>query len=70
LRIRAGDESLTIEVLDDGTSASPVPSLPAGGNGLAGMRERAASVGGNLSAGPRPGRGFAVRAELPLNHST
>jgi hypothetical protein len=29
------------------------------------MRERAASVGGELSAGPLPGGGFRVQAMLP-----
>ncbi|WP_405581304.1 sensor histidine kinase [Streptomyces sp. NBC_01190] len=37
------------------------------GFGILGMRERARSVGGTLTAGPRAGRpGFAVTAELPL----
>lgn len=35
------------------------------GHGLTGMRERAALLGGWLKAGPEPGGGFAVRAELP-----
>jgi len=35
------------------------------GHGLAGMRERAALLGGWLKAGAEPGGGFAVRAELP-----
>ncbi|MEU8327424.1 hypothetical protein [Micromonospora sp. NPDC048839] len=29
------------------------------------MRERAASVGGSLTAGPQPDGGFSVRATLP-----
>jgi signal transduction histidine kinase len=37
-----------------------------GGQGIVGMRERAALLGGELTAGARPGGGFQVRARLPL----
>ena len=60
----AGD-AVTIEVTDDGTRPPAGPAHP-GGHGLAGMRERAAILGGELAAGPRPGGGFAVQARLPL----
>ncbi|WUP99958.1 sensor histidine kinase [Streptomyces sp. NBC_00247] len=36
-----------------------------GGTGLAGLSERLALAGGSLRAGPAPGGGFTVRAELP-----
>jgi signal transduction histidine kinase len=36
------------------------------GNGIRGMRERAAAVGGTLTATTRPGGGFLVQASLPL----
>jgi signal transduction histidine kinase len=58
-------DTVTVEVTDNGM-AGPGRKAPAGGHGLAGMRERAAVFGGELAAGPRPGGGFAVRARLPL----
>jgi signal transduction histidine kinase len=69
VRIRPDGDGLAVEVLDDG-SGRPDPAaaaaLPGAGTGITGMRERAAAVGGRLQAGPRPGRGFVVRAWLPL----
>jgi signal transduction histidine kinase len=57
---RSGELALTIA--DDGAGAR---GDGAGGHGIAGMRERTALFGGTLTAGPRPGRGFEVRAVLP-----
>jgi len=58
------DIAVTIEVTDDGPG-NPAPSALSGGQGLTGMRERVALFGGELRAGPRPGRGFTVSAWLP-----
>ncbi|MFI1810735.1 sensor histidine kinase [Streptomyces sp. NPDC020422] len=58
-----GDE-VEVRVTDDGRGPRPGGS---GGHGLVGVRERAAAHGGRASAGPGPdGRGFELRAVLPL----
>ncbi|MER0448605.1 histidine kinase [Streptomyces sp. Edi4] len=63
-----GERELTVTVLDDGHGAEPsADSAPGQGHGLIGVRERAAAHGGTASTGPGPdGRGFEVRAVLPL----
>ena len=58
-------ETVTIEVTDNGIG-QPGPRSPVGGQGLTGMRERAAVFGGELAAWPLPGGGFTVRGWLPL----
>lgn len=74
-------DSVELEVTDDGRGAAATPggSMPApdgpplnsppppnSGHGLQGMYERVALHGGELTAQPRPGGGFVVRASLPL----
>ena len=58
--------ALTIRVTDDGAGDDGGGAAPSG-HGLAGMTERAAAVGGQLSAGPRPGGGFEVSARFPVS---
>jgi signal transduction histidine kinase len=55
-------ESVTVEVTDDGTGATPETE----GHGIMGMRERVAALGGALTAGPGPDGGFTVRAMIPI----
>ncbi len=47
-------------------AATPGPGPTIEGNGLRGMRERVAALGGCFSAEPRPDGGFEVSARLPL----
>jgi signal transduction histidine kinase len=56
------DGQLSIEVTDSGRGGSGAGT----GYGITGMRERAALLGGDFCAGPRPGGGFRVIARLPL----
>jgi signal transduction histidine kinase len=63
--VRADGDTLRIEVTDDGANASPASELNEG-HGLRGMTERAAALGGDVTAGPAEGGGWQVRARLPL----
>jgi signal transduction histidine kinase len=56
------DGYLSIEVTDSGRGGGPAGT----GYGITGMRERAALLGGDFSAGPRPGGGFQVAVRLPV----
>ncbi|MDQ6853271.1 MAG: ATP-binding protein, partial [Actinomycetota bacterium] len=66
VRVAYGDHDLTVQVDDNGRGALP-ETMSGCGSGIAGMRERTAALGGRLEVGPRPGGGFRVRAELPLD---
>ncbi|MFE7243935.1 sensor histidine kinase [Streptomyces sp. NPDC057580] len=68
VRIGYGTGRVRLRIDDDG----PATGSEAGGsgNGLAGMRERAAALGGTIEAGPRADGGFRVRAELPLHSAS
>ena len=59
--------ALRLSIVDDGQAAEPGPEADAGtGSGIAGMRERAEALGGELTAGRRPGGGFEVVSRLPV----
>jgi signal transduction histidine kinase len=62
VELEYADDALRVRVRDNGPGG---PAPDGGGHGLLGMRERAASVGGELSTGPAPVSGFLVTATLP-----
>jgi len=78
VRVAVTGDELVVRVEDDGPDpgmepprrtglpAARVPSLPNGGLGIPGMRERAAAVGGTLTAGESEKGGFVVEARLPI----
>jgi signal transduction histidine kinase len=76
--VRYDSDELTVQVDDNGNGVESASGRQAAdadrqdrrsvrpGRGLVGMRERVAALGGELTAGPRPGGGFRVLARLPL----
>jgi signal transduction histidine kinase len=54
-------------VLSGGVSRTAVEAPKAEGQGLLGLRQRVAVLGGELDARRRLGGGFRVRARIPLD---
>ena len=64
--LRWTDDALEVEIVDQGPLQNGAVGDAPAGRGLAGMRERAAMYGGTLDAHPGLGRGYIVRARIPL----
>ena len=62
VQVRRTAERLLVTVVDDGAGGA----APGRGTGLAGLRDRVAAVGGELTVYSPPGAGTTVHAELPL----
>ncbi|WP_437112807.1 sensor histidine kinase [Streptomyces syringium] len=69
VRVRVTEEvgrGLRVEIRNGPADAAvPAPELPGGGHGLVGLRERAQSLSGTLTAHGTADGGFLVRAEFP-----
>ncbi|MEU8636969.1 sensor histidine kinase [Amycolatopsis sp. NPDC048633] len=61
VRLAYGADALSVQVDDDGRGGDAPP-----GTGIRGMAERARALGGELTAAPREGGGYRVRARLPV----
>ncbi|MFJ8040193.1 sensor histidine kinase [Kitasatospora sp. NPDC096147] len=68
VRLLTCGSRLLVEVRNGPPARVPAAAetLPGGGHGLVGLRERAERLGGTLTAGPTAEGGFLVRAELPV----
>ena len=66
VRIARDDGRVVIEVADDGAGGAD----PAQGSGLRGLADRVAALDGTLSVASPPGRGTAVRAEIPISDAS
>ncbi|MBE3015049.1 two-component sensor histidine kinase [Microbispora sp. NEAU-D428] len=65
VRVRYSEKEIIVEVGTDG-SGSRAGSPGGSGRGLAGLRERVETLGGEFSADRRAGGGFVVRARIPV----
>jgi signal transduction histidine kinase len=63
LRLDAGDETLDVDVVDDGIGIAP-GARP--GVGITSMRERATELGGTVTVGAAAAGGTRVHALLPM----
>jgi signal transduction histidine kinase len=63
VQLTYGNGDLTLQIDDDGRGDV---GQSGGGSGIAGMRERATALGGELEAATQPSGGFRVRARLPI----
>ncbi|MFC8598615.1 sensor histidine kinase [Isoptericola sp. NPDC057191] len=64
IRLADADGELRVSV-ENGPPTAPPTGLPAGGFGLAGLRERVALLGGTVDAAPLATGGFRLSAVLP-----
>ncbi len=62
--LRTAGDGLAIEIDNDRAAVPATPAQRGVGFGLAGMRERVALYGGDLTAGPRSDGGWSIRAIL------
>ena len=62
VRVCCEGETVVVEVVDDGVGGAD----PAG-SGLRGLSDRVAALGGLLALSSEPGRGTALRAEIPVD---
>lgn len=65
LRIAVRDRRLIVDVEDNGHGFNPSP-LPAGSDGLANMKERLQTLGGDCEITSNPNSGTTVRLSAPL----
>lgn len=67
VKVTGNATEVQMTVTDNGARTTTTPNPP--GYGLIGMTERVTLLGGTLTAGPKPDRGWSVRAVLPRQGS-
>jgi PAS domain S-box-containing protein len=67
IRAWANNDTLCLQIEDDGRGFDPATLANGSSSGLFGMRERALALGGKLTVESAPGKGTQVTAELPIS---
>ncbi|MEV0401841.1 sensor histidine kinase [Actinoallomurus sp. NPDC050550] len=68
ISITRRDEGAVLQIVDDGSGpAAADDPTDVGGNGLTGLGERVAEVGGSIESGPGPAGGFRLVVHAPLD---
>jgi two-component system sensor histidine kinase DegS len=67
--ISTNQSGIVVEIRDNGEGFRPAStsSTTTGGNGIAGMRERAEVIGAKLAVKSAPGDGTTIKLTIPLN---
>jgi signal transduction histidine kinase len=72
IQLRQGQESLDLNILDDGRGFDVERALQravgGGSLGLLGMQERVQFAGGEMDIQSAPGHGTEIRVSLPAHH--
>lgn len=66
VRVQRDAATVDLEIVDSGGAGAPATTGPSGGQGLDGMRERAAVYDGEVEAGPTPAGGWRVKVRLKV----
>lgn len=69
VHIRHHDGAVRATVTNTAPTRPPLP-LPSAHHGLVGLRQRAALLGGTVTAGPTADGGYELRLELPAEERT
>ncbi len=64
IRLRESEDSVTLEIIDNGKGFDPEVAAVSGGLGLVSMRERLEKLGGHFELDTAPGKGTTIRANF------
>jgi signal transduction histidine kinase len=67
IRLTRSPAEVAVEIEDDGIGAALTEATGATSNGLRGLSQRIAAIGGRYEAGPRAGGGFHLAVYAPVS---